>query len=131
MPEKINVAFNVQVVGGPSISYSKPRIVQAYEKINVSIDPGAGTEVEVQPSDAGKVELLIITCSHYGSEVKYSVKNSNPAKVDLDAPHLLIGTGAISLLGTAPKILIFDNSLADPVSIEILVGRQAKKEPTP
>ena len=48
----------------------------------------------------------------------------SPATTPLDATQLLAGKGAVSLLGTGPISLTFDNTNgAQDVNVEILVGR--------
>ena len=43
----------------------------------------------------------------------------------LDTLQVLIGSGAVGLLGAAPTRLLFSNALGGPVKIQILVGRKA------
>jgi hypothetical protein len=42
----------------------------------------------------------------------------------LDAQQLLMGDGAVGLLGDPPESLSFTNGLGEAASIEILVGRK-------
>ena len=129
----INLALNVQVVGGPTVLISKSKSVQAYDKIEVAIEPGSEKSVEIQPGAADKVSFLLIKSSVYSSDIKYVVKESKDEEADpltaiaLDEPHLYLGKGAISALGKSPKILQFTNSTTTktPAAIEILVGRDA------
>lgn len=135
----INLALNVQVVGGPTVLISKSKSVQAYDKIEVVIEAGSdGKSVEVQPGDADHVSFLLIKSSVYSSEesdLTYRVSDgtsdfpdsTQPAKppIALDEPHLYFGLGAVSVFGLAPKTLKFTNSTTTPAAIEILVGRDA------
>jgi hypothetical protein len=134
----INLALNVQVVGGPTVLISKSKSVQAYDKIEVAIEAGSEKSVDVQPGAADKVSFLLIKSSVYSSEqsvLTYRVSDGNsdfpdstqPAKppIALDEPHLYFGLGAVSAFGLAPKILKFTNSTGTPAAIEILVGRDA------
>ena len=60
----VNVALNVQVVGGPQVPISTTKVVEAYDKIEVSIDPGAVNKVvEIQPGTANRISLLLIIIS--------------------------------------------------------------------
>jgi len=61
----INLALNVQVVGGPTVLISKSKSVQAYDKIEVAIEPGSEKSVEIQPGAADKVSFLLIKSSVY------------------------------------------------------------------
>ena len=130
----INLALNVQVVGGPTVLISKSQSVEAYDKIEVMIEADSeGKSVEIQPGAAGNVSFLLIKSSVYSSDIKYVVKESKDEEADpltaiaLDEPHLYLGKGAISALGKSPKILQFTNSTttSTPAAIEILVGRDA------
>lgn len=49
----INLALNIQVVGSPKVLISKSQSVEAYDKIEVAIEPDwLEKSVEVQPGDA-------------------------------------------------------------------------------
>lgn len=134
MSEKINVTLNVQVIGGPRISASLNKEVEAYDKIEVTVGAGESEKVvDVQPSAAGQVEFLMISLTdskQYGTDVTYKVNDTGGAAVELDAPQVLIGKGAVGLLDlAAPTKLFFSNSLGEDISVQILVGRDAT--PTP
>lgn len=132
MSEKINWTLNVQVVGGPKMSASQTVTVDAYDKIQVTVGVGAqeSKTVEVQPGPAGRVQFLLISSDQYGDngdKLTYKVNDAVNPPIKLDAPQLLIGDGAVGLLGAAPgagpATLHFANGLDKPVNIEILVGR--------
>jgi hypothetical protein len=126
MPEKISVLLNVQVVGGPKISEAKTLDVQAYDKIDVTIADGAADEdVEIQPGGAGQVQFLLIRSDQYGDKLTYKVNSAGASPVILDAQHVLIGAGAVGLLGAAPTKLLFSNALGKVATVHILVGRKA------
>jgi len=127
MSEKINWAMNVQVVGGPKVSTSNTVTLDAYDKIQVSVDAGAADKkVEIQPGGAGQVRFLFIVSDQYDPALTYKVNSSASATIiKLDGPQLFIGTGAVGLLDPAPSSFFFTNGLATGVSIEILVGRDA------
>lgn len=126
----INLALNVQVVGGPKVLISKSQSVEAYDKIEVAIEPdGAKKSVEVQPGDADHVSFLLIESSVYSSALNYVVSEGDPSTdssaIVLDQPHVYFGIGAVSALGVAPKTLNFTNNSGKQAAIEILVGRDA------
>ncbi len=129
----INLALNVQVVGGPTVLISKTKSVQAYDKIEVVIEADLEKSVDVQSGAGDDVSFLLIKSSVYSSDIKYVVKEVKDEEPDpttelaLDEPHLYLGKGAISALGKSPKILQFTNSTTTktPAAIEILVGRDA------
>ncbi len=58
MTEKINWTLNVQVVGGPKILSSDTIEVDAYDKIDVTIEPSE-KEVQIQPGDLGQMQFLL------------------------------------------------------------------------
>lgn len=124
---KINWTLNVQVAGGPKISASETTFVDAYDKIEITVaaDGTTGQEVQVQPGDAGQVQFLLIRSDAYGETLSYSVNATDSNRIKLDALQLLIGDGAVGLLGNSPNKLYFYNNLGKDVSIHILVGRKA------
>lgn len=136
---KVNVSLTVQVVGGPTINVAKELAVEAYDKIDISIESGKDISVEVQPSEGKRISFLLIKSSIY-SDAKKNTKLSygidSPDKIDLDQPHFYLGSGVVSLLGSDPKILKFtfkngsENKPENKAELEILVGRYATPEPT-
>ncbi|MFQ5856215.1 MAG: hypothetical protein ACE5LU_11285 [Anaerolineae bacterium] len=130
MAEKINWTLNVQVVGGPKMSASKTMTVDAYDKIEVVISDGAtDEEVQVQPGGSGQVQFLLISSDQYGGDLTYKVNVGTADPIKLDAQQLLMGDGAVGLLGAAPEKLLFSNGLGNDASIQILVGRIATTTP--
>lgn len=131
MSEQVKWTLNIEVVDGPKMSASKTETVDAYDKIEAEIPKkqnGAETKtVEVQPGGAGKVQFLLIKSSAYGEKLTYKAQDDtgDSAIIKLDSIQLLIGAGAVGLLGKAPQKLIFSNELDQTASIEILVGRKA------
>lgn len=132
MTEKINWTLNVQVVSGPKIMASDTIDVDAYDKIEVTIDPEAtDKEVQIQPGDIEKVKFLLIRSDQYGERLTYKVnEKTEKAVIKLDSLQLFIGVGAIGLFIKSPTKLFFTNLLVVdgkgiPASIQILVGRKA------
>ncbi len=125
MPESINWTLNVQVVGGPQVSASDAITVGAYDKIEAVVPSNGGTTVNVQPGDGA--QFLLITASSY-EHLTYQVDVS-VTPITLDGPHLLIGAGAVSLLGATQNQFTFSNSDGGDITVSVLVGRDAV--PTP
>lgn len=128
MPEekiKINWVLNVQVIGGPKVSASETITVDAYDKIEVIIPAGEDKKVEVQPGGSGQVQFLLISSNQYGDALTYKVNEDTADEIKLNALQLLIGDGAVGLLGAAPEKLLFSNGMDSETSIQILVGRKA------
>jgi hypothetical protein len=85
--------------------------------------------VGLQPGEtAGQVKFLMITAKPYrdssGNSLTYTV-NDGTTGITLDAPQVLVGSGGVALLDSAPKSLSFTSTLSQDVSIQILVGRDA------
>ena len=134
---KVNVTLTVQIVGGPTINESKELVVEAYDKIDVVIEPEKEKSVEVQPSEGKRISFLVIKSSVYSDStknIKITYGIDDAGKIELDQPHFYLGSGVVSLLGS-PKILKFKNAsekkLENNAQLEILVGRDATPEPTP
>jgi hypothetical protein len=139
MPEKINWTLNVQIAGGPKISAIDTMDVEAYDKIQITVENGSSTRVEVQPSSmTGQVQFLLISSDYYGAGLTYVVNppdsGAEPVPIALDGPHIFIGPGTVKLLDPAsgPQTLVFTNNLSDPdtgdpvqATVQILVGRDA------
>jgi hypothetical protein len=128
MTESINWSLNVQVIGGPKVMASDTKEIEAYDKIEVTIEADTtDKEVEIQPGGADKVQFLLIKSDTYSSDVEkltYKV-NELTTIIELDALQVFIGNGAVELLTEPPEKLVFTNEFSTPVSIEILVGRMA------
>lgn len=125
MPETINYTVNVQVVGGPKLATSAALPVAAYDKIEATVLASASTTVNVQPGDGA--EFLLVTASSY-EDMTYEVDSSGNT-VTLDGPHVLIGTGAVSLLGDTQNQFEFSNAGSEDVTVDILVGRSVTPPP--
>ena len=127
----ISAAASFQVPGGPTLALTSAITAEAYDKIEVVVDPGdTDKEVDIQPGTAAQIRLLVIKSSLYGDEITYAASNGtkDSAVVTLDGPQVFIGPGVIGLFAVDPKTLKFSNTNADPAKkaqIEILVGRDA------
>jgi hypothetical protein len=128
--EQIHWTLNIEVIGGPKISASRTQTVDAYDKITIDVPaqsggtPGQAT-VEVQPGGAGQVQFLLVQSSVYDQDLTYRVNDPAASAIVLDTLQVLMGAGAVGLLGAAPQRLIFSNALAQVASVQILVGRDA------
>ena len=130
MSEIISYSFSIQVSGGPKVADAGQIEVQAYDMLVVEV-PDSGTSggvaiVNVQPGDT--VKFLQVTAGSYG-DLTYTVDGG--AGQTLDAPLLLIGAGAVALLGATQKQFEFTNAGTTAVTVHILVGRDAVLPPGP
>lgn len=131
MPTTLQAILRVEVTGAGTESATQALDAEAYDKIHITVptgSPGTAT-VEVQPGGAGQAQLLLLTASRYpldgtgAAELTYEVDGSGTA-IDFDAPLLLVGSGALSLLG-AVNTIDFSNSSDADLTVTLLVGRDA------
>ena len=132
MSETINVTLIVQVVGGPKISTPLEMKIDAYDKVDLILAAGEkDKQVDVQPSLAEQVGFLMINLKDVNQynpngtpKVTYKINKNDADPVNLDAPQVFIGNGAVGLLELeSPTKLFFSNELDEEVSVQILVGR--------
>jgi hypothetical protein len=120
MSETIKWNFVTQVMKGPSISAAASiDEVDAYDKFDIALADTAVQVVNLTPG--GNTSLLVINPRLPHADLSYEL-NGNP--VPLDGPHVLIGAGAVGLLGGATSLTFTNNTGADAV-IEILIGRDS------
>lgn len=129
MSVKVGWTMSVQVTDGPKLPAAGKFEVDAYDVIRVEVPAGAkGMEVEIQPGAMSAVQLLMLHASKFTTDLSYSVNAAIGTAADrfsLDGPHLLVGSGAMAMLGASPRSLFFYNGDADPIYLTILVGRDA------
>jgi hypothetical protein len=119
MGEKVNWNYVAQALNGPSLSAAGSIAVDAYDKFEVTVPDNATQAVNLVP--AGTVALLVINPASSDKKLTYKIGAND---VPLDGPHVLIGAGAVSLLGGATSLSFTNNTGTDAV-IDILVGRDA------
>jgi len=124
MPETIVLTISAIVGAGPKLKESRTLAVDAYDKISIDVPDQGNLEVEIQPGGAGSIQLLLVTSSVYGADLKYTVNADNTDRI-LDQPHVLVGSGSVALFGQEPEKLTFDNTTGEDAQIQILVGRDA------
>lgn len=128
MAQKLNWTFTAQVQGGPKIVTTQNLEIDAYDKIEMDVaNDGSGNTVDIQPGADTDVLLLVITSNLYGEDLTYKAKDggSESSEIPLTAPQIFSGTGAVGLMGVAPKQLVITNNLADAATVQVLVGRKA------
>lgn len=120
MSETINWNFVIKVLQGPSVSASGSiDDVDAYDKFGINLADSVTQAVNLVPS--GNISLLVINPKTPDKDLSYDLSGT---PVALDGPHVLIGSGAVSLLSGATSLTFTNNTGADAV-IEILVGRDS------
>jgi hypothetical protein len=137
--KNLNASASFQIPGGPTLSATASVEIEAYDRIDITLVPGDNNKiVEIQPGSAGQLRLLVIKSSLYDDEgnLTYLVSDgsTDSAVVNLDAPQIFVGAGAVSLFGVDPPLNIkFTNGLtpsgpsdtSKDANIEILVARDA------
>ncbi len=119
MAEKMNWNYVANAFNGPSVSAAGSIEVDAYDKFEITVVVGATQEVKLVPGDT--ISLLIINPKTPSADLTYAIGGK---PVPLDGPHVLIGAGAVSLLGDVTS-LSFTNKTSTDTVIEILIGRDA------
>jgi hypothetical protein len=120
MSETIKWNFVTQVMKGPSVSAAAGiDDVDAYDKFDIELEDSGIQVVNLTPG--GATSLLVINPRVPHEDLTYEL-SGNP--IALDGPHVLIGAGAVSLLGGATSLTFTNNTGADAV-IEILIGRDS------
>lgn len=129
MSKSIQVAIRVAIGNSYSTSVNRTLSVEAYDVIEVIVNKGdADRKITMQPGDEDQVQLLLVTATDYDTGLKYTLNTSAGAGaelIDLDSPLLLVGHGALGLLGGAPESIFLTNGSDKPATVTIVVGRNA------
>jgi hypothetical protein len=123
----IKWSFQAAIPGGPAISIAQPNIaVQAYDVAAATIAASGGSaDVSVQPSSSvGDVVFVVISSDQYDAGLTYKVDGG--AVHALDAPHVLLGAGAVGMIngGPPPQKLTFTNTLTKDANVQVVTGRK-------
>ena len=100
MSSTISLSLKVNVTGGPGVLVSKAITVEAYDKIDVLVVAGAADmSVDIQPGLSSQIQLLCITSSEYGKDLKYKVHDTASTPIALDQAQLAISDRRAWLTG--------------------------------
>lgn len=125
MAEEINISVNAKIKSGPTVSFSNSLSVDGYDKLDIDIVNGVTEVVQLLPVATTSVHLLLIKSTKYDDLITYTV-NGGGASIKLDSPQSFIGTGSLSAVNAAvPETLEISNGTGDPITVQILVGRNA------
>lgn len=121
--------ISVHMTGAPAISASSVAApLEGFDHVQVVVDPtpAPARKVIVQPSPADSVALLLVSSSRYGPGLTFTANDGKKdgSTVALTQPQVL-AAGAVGLLGAAPNVLKFTNGLAEPVTVDVYVFRDA------
>lgn len=138
MGETINWNVLIGVAGGPQIAAAGKVDVEAYDKIAIDVAAGGDLTVNLAPGSAGQLSLVVLIPdipSDLADFTELTYKVGSGPSIPLDSPHVLLGKGAVALLGIGEQAtslsLIFANAGTATRPIEILVGRDATPLPEP
>lgn len=126
MTEVIDITVSTKIKSGPTITFSESLDVDAYDKLDVVVSPGAPKTIQLLPPGTTSVHFLLIKSSQYSDQISYTV-NGTGSTIILDTPQNFIGLGSLATLDDTndPATLVFTNNLVEDVNIQILVGRKA------
>ncbi|MGH2690313.1 MAG: hypothetical protein ACRDKW_16125 [Actinomycetota bacterium] len=122
MPEKLAWTYSVQALAGPTVTGSGNMLVDSYVKLNVVVPNKKKLDVEIQPGTGSGLQILLIQPAKPSADLSYTAGSDT---IVLDGPHVLIGSGAVSLLAASVGKLTFDNKADVDAEISILAGRDA------
>jgi hypothetical protein len=131
----IKVASSVQVMNGPQMSMAEALEVEAYEKIEFTLDKNTLSKTAAFPTSFSFLLIKSSLDDASDNDVKPTVQYNlgNLTGISLDAPLMLLGTGFSSKLGSNFSKVTFtltpatgepkpSGKVIDSVKVEILVG---------
>jgi hypothetical protein len=128
----LNYSIGIQVANGPQIAVTRSREIEAFDKLDVPLDPGTDVVVDLQPGAAAKVMMLLIKPSTAAKEltVKVSDGSTDSPELTLEEPQLFVGD-SLKLFGVDPTSLKLKNAFpandaTKKATIEIFVARKAR-----
>jgi hypothetical protein len=126
MPETITCTTVVQLASGQQWTSSAVVDVEAVDIVGVTVPGGASNhEVQVQPGGSGTVRLMLIAADPPSDKISYTTSSGNSQSFELDAPHTLVGAGALAMLGSKPPTSLFFSNTGSDAQVRIVVGRHA------
>ncbi len=124
MSEKLNWNLSASASGGPQLAHAGTFAVDGYDKFQVTVTKAQGATLSVGPGKWAGVSLLMIKPSLFDPKLTYKTGALTAA---LDSTLLLVGSGAVSLLGDGDAQLAFSygGDAEGDIVIHVLVGRNA------
>lgn len=129
---KIITTNSVSIAGGQTVSVSSDAIeAEATSQIDVNIEPNA-TEItiEIQPSPADQIHVLLISSTFYGSDLtyKFSDGTTDSSAITLDVPQSFSGTTLAPIVSFDPTQLKMTMAVTgEEATISIFIARTAKQ----
>ena len=123
MPERVEYAGSVAVVGGPQFSFKRTIEGGAYHKFQFELDQNATKKIGLGTSATDKLRLLAITSTEYAKEITFVINPPSTAVRELDQPLLIAGTAGVELIGTTLTEIQFTNGFTKKIVIDIVIVR--------
>jgi hypothetical protein len=124
MAETINWLYSVRADRGPNAALNGTFQADAYERISVTLAAGATQDVTIAPGTWADVLSLVISADDLSGDVTVEPDGA-AAAVPLDAPIVLLGAGAVALLGAGNATVTLENTGAEDVLVDFFVARDA------
>lgn len=124
MAERISWMYSVQAERGPIAAMNGTLLADGYQKLNVTVVAGASQNVTIGPGTWTDILGLVVSAADLSGAITVTPLGA-PAAVPLDAPFVLLGAGAVSLLGGGNATLTIDNTSAADAAVDIFVARDA------
>ncbi len=131
MPD-LKTSIKLSLVGGPEWNIEHRQTIDAYDIVEVILDPGTTDRVvELQPAPAPRINLFAIQSSLYGAEITFKSTDggSDSSAIALLGPQIY-GNGGAALFSVVPRSIKLSNShaaadLTKRARVQILIGRDA------
>jgi hypothetical protein len=122
MTDSVSVNGSIAVSAGPSFPVALTIDVNAYQKVDVTIDTGASLPVDLQfGDDLAAVKLLFLQSNPRDAGITYKPDAGAPG--DLGQPLLLIGSDVAARFPKSKGSFTVSNATAAPAEVVALIGR--------
>ncbi|HEC20624.1 MAG TPA: hypothetical protein ENI97_15000 [Gammaproteobacteria bacterium] len=127
---RVTVTLTAAIAGGQTFSASSGVIdAEATGQIDVDLTADDSTvTVDIQPSAASQIHVLMISSTHYSSNLTYVFSDGSSDAADtltLDGPHSY-SAGNLGAVGVKPTQIKFTlASGGDDATVSIFVARDA------
>lgn len=130
MSTHVLVPQEVKATNGIDLHEAFSYNAEAFDVVEVTLAPGADdVEVDLQPGALEDVRLFGIMANAYQeggvSMISMKIHDAGNPTILLDSAVLLVGTGAVSILGADPDKIFLSNAGALARNITIVIARDA------
>ena len=129
MASSLSYLVKATIGGGPSFLAQDRFDTESFIFTQVTV-PAAGATVAVGAGAMADIQLIGIAVDAYkdaAGAFQVTMQNAlaGSPTITLEGPIMLVGAGAVSLLGTAIESLVFMNATGEDRTVTILVARNA------